>query len=383
MNLSSTLKIFPAFLICVYSSHAIAQPDTLIKQKTKKYSTCWTLSYEQGAMISNGSEVGDQLAHSSYYNGLEAHLGLCMNNQSDIYNQLYRHPVVGFGWYASTFHQVAIGYPNAVYYFFKLPLFEGKDQKFSISFLGALGISYNFNTYDSVTNPTNVYIGSDLNSYVNLALMLNYRFNSKWVADLSFGLKHFSNGSIKLPNFGINLTPVSLGITYKPKGFVPFTGERNVPRFIKNNQINIALISAIKNYEIGEPGYLKAGISINWLRMFTYKYRAGVGMDIFYSAQPESENQTTSTLSNSMSYGVVGSFEWVLNKHLYFPIGLGIYLKHHESNDERTWYYERIGFRYRLSNNLFAGVTIKAHKDVADIFEWTVGYTLNHDPNKY
>jgi hypothetical protein len=32
---------------------------------------------------------------------------------------------------------------------------------------------------------------------------------------------------------------------------------------------------------------------------------------------------------------------------------------------------------------MFAGITIKAHKGVADIFEWTVGYTLKHDPNKY
>ena len=106
-------------------------------------------------------------------------------------------------------------------------------------------------------------------------------------------------------------------------------------------------------------------------------------MDIFYSAQPKSENQSTSTFSNSMSYAIVASGEWVLNKHFYFPHAIGFYLKHNEANDERSSYYERIGIRYRFCNHLFAGVTIKAHKDVADIFEWTVGYTLHHDPNKY
>jgi len=79
----------------------------------------------------------------------------------------------------------------------------------------------------------------------------------------------------------------------------------------------------------------------------------------------------------------VGSAEWVLGKHFYIPIGLGFYLKHHKENDELKSYYERIGIRYRFNNKIFAGITIKAHKDVADIFEWTVGYTFLKDNNKY
>ena len=334
-------------------------------------------------MRGKGTESADKLASSTTYNGMEVQMGFINNDQSDVYNQLYNHPVFGFGWYASTFHQDIIGNPNAFYYFTKLPLYSEKNRKLSMSFFAGLGISFNFNPYDSVTNPTNVYIGTELNSYVNFGISMGYRISPKWVTDISLGFKHFSNGSVKLPNFGINIIPLSIGLTYKPKGFVPYAGERNVPQFIKNNQVNIAVIAAVKNYEIGEPSYLKAAVSVNWLRMFNYKYRLGVGLDIFYSAQPESENQTSTTFSNSMSYAVVASGEWVLNKHVYFPFGLGFYLKRNESNDERSSYYERIGIRYRFCNHLFAGVTIKAHKDVADIFEWTVGYTLHRDLNKY
>ena len=334
-------------------------------------------------MRGKGTESADKLASSTTYNAMEVQLGFNNNDLSDIYNQLYNHPVVGIGWYAATFHQDIIGSPNALYYFTELPLYSEKNRKLSMSFFAGIGISYNFNPYDSVTNPTNVYIGTELNSYVNFGISMGYRISPKWVTDISLGLKHFSNGSVKLPNYGINIIPLSIGLTYKPKGFVPYAAERNVPQFIKNNQLNFAVIAAVKNYEIGEPSYLKAAISVNWLRMFTYKYRLGVGLDIFYSAQPESENQTSTTFSNSMSYALVASGEWVLNKHFYFPFGLGFYLKHNESNDERCSYYERIGIRYRFCNYLFAGVTIKAHKEVADIFEWTVGYTLHHDPNKY
>ena len=159
--------------------NVVAQTDTVAGQETKKYSFSWTLSYEQGSMISNGSEKGDQLAQSSYYNGVDLQLGFHKNNQADIYNRIYHLPVHGIGWYASTFHQEAIGNPNAVYYFFKLPLWDNYGQKFSMSFLAAFGISYNFNHFDSITNPLNIYIGSDFNSYVNMSLQANYRFNPK------------------------------------------------------------------------------------------------------------------------------------------------------------------------------------------------------------
>jgi hypothetical protein len=79
----------------------------------------------------------------------------------------------------------------------------------------------------------------------------------------------------------------------------------------------------------------------------------------------------------------MGSGEWVLNRHIYIPVALGVYLHRNTSNDETNGFYERIGMRYRFSNNMFAGLTIKAHKGAADFFEWTQGYTLQHDPNRY
>ncbi len=378
-----TYKIISILLFSITTLKVGAQTDTIAGPKTKKFSFSYTLSYEQGSMISNGSEKGDQLAQSSYYNGVNLQLGFHKNNQVDIYNRIYHLPVYGIGWYASTFHQQAIGNPNAVYYFLKLPLWDNYGRKFSMSFLAAFGISYNFNHYDSITNPLNIYIGSDFNSYVNMSFMANYRFNHKWMADMSLGLKHFSNGSMKLPNFGINLVPVSISLTYKPSGFKPYTGDRNRLPFTRHNQYNIALIAAVKNYEPGGPTYMKTELSLNWLRMLNYKFRAGIGFDACYTAKSVSENNVEPELSEQMSYSIVGSAEWVLTKHFYIPIGLGFYLRQHEENDELKSYYERIGIRYRFNNKIFAGITIKAHKDVADIFEWTLGYTFLKDNNKY
>jgi hypothetical protein len=252
-----------------------------------------------------------------------------------------------------------------------------------MSYLAAFGLSYNFNPYDEISNPTGVFIGSYRNCYVNLALLTNYHFAPHWNASLSIGFKHFSNGSFQQPNYGINLIPLSVSLTYKPKPFKPFEGEKNIPKYIRHNQYNIAFIAGSKNYEEGEPNYFKGALSINYLRALSYKYKAGLGLDIYYAGGYEERNGEEATFSNTMSYAVVGSWEWALTKHLYVPVAFAVYLKHNEDNGERDPFYERVGIRYRFNNNLFTGVTIKAHKGVADIFEWTVGYTLRRDPNKY
>ena len=71
-------------LFTILVSSAFAQSDSLQKVKIKKYSKVWNLSFEQGAMLGNGTEVGDQLAEASYYNGLDFRLGFRLNNYSDI-----------------------------------------------------------------------------------------------------------------------------------------------------------------------------------------------------------------------------------------------------------------------------------------------------------
>jgi hypothetical protein len=314
--------------------------------------------------------------------GFEGRLGFKLNNHADAYNQVYRFPIMGVGFYASTFEEKEIGEPNAIFYYFNMPV-KMRKKNISLSYIGAFGLSYNFNPYDSLTNPSDVFIGSYNNCYFNFSFLLNYFFSPEWVGDFYLGIKHFSNGSFKQPNYGINLLLMGVGVSYRPKNS-SFVGiKRNLPPYIRHNQYNIALFMGNKNYAPGEPNYLKAGFGVNWLRTLGYKYRAGLGLDVYYSAQTGHRNDTQSTFSNSVSYAAVGSWEWALTRKLYVPVAFAVYLKRNKMNGEETPFYERVGIRYRLNNKIFAGVTIKAHKGVADFFEWTLGYSIFNDPNLY
>ncbi len=357
--------------------------DTLIPVPEKKFVKYLDLRFENGAMLSNDTDIGDQLVNSSYYNGLDLRLGFRQTNPYDIYSNVYRRPYFGLGWYSSTFQNADVGKPHALYFFLTMPFAFEQNKKFTFSYTAAFGISYKFNPYDSISNPGNIFIGSYRNCYVHLGFVANYKFNEKWAINGTIGFKHFSNGSFKQPNYGINLIPLTIGVSHRFGKEDIYNQKTEIPDYIRHNLVNITLLAASKNYEVGGDNYLKAGIGINFLRQINYKYRLGIGLDLYYAAQSDLRNDSDkSNFSKSYSYAVVGSWEWVLTKNLYAPIAIGIYLHRNEENGENTGFYERVGLRYRFAKHFTTGVTIKAHLGVADIFEWTIGYTFHKDPNK-
>ena len=382
------MKINLAFKHALFFALIVLFPSTVFSQtepvKTPKNVKYLDLRFENGAMLGNGTEIGDQLAAASYYNGLDIRLGFRKNDTTSMYSSVYRRPIFGLGWYASTFDTSAIGNPHALYFFLTIPFqFEGA-KRWSFGYTGAFGLSYKFVPYDEISNPANIFIGSERNCYVHLGVLANYKFSDNWSANATLGFKHFSNGSFKQPNFGINLVPFTLGVSYK-------IGKANVHQyktairpFTKFNLINVDVFAGSKNYVAGDPNYLKMGISVAALRKINYKYSLGVGVDAFYAAESQLRNTSdASNFSKSMSLAIVGTWEWHLTEHLYVPIGLAFYVHRNTENDEQKTYYERVGIRYRFNNNIYTGVTIKAHQGVADIFEWTIGYTFQKDPNKY
>jgi len=247
-----------------------------------------------------------------------------------------------------------------------------------------MGVSYDFNPYDTIANPANILIGSEINAYVHIGYNINFHINNKFTTFGSVGYKHFSNGATTLPNKGINLIPFSLGLRYKFNDNVIHKPDTKLPEFIRHNQMNIMLAVGSKNYNRDGENYFKSTLGFNLLRQFSYKYRAGGGIDFFYASSANFRNPSSaSDFSKAVSCAVVGSWEWVISRIIYVPMGLGLYLHRNEENGEAYPYYFRIGPRFRMNEHYNLGITIKAHGGHADYFEWSFVYTFHKDPNKY
>ncbi|TFV97851.1 hypothetical protein E4S40_04205 [Algoriphagus kandeliae] len=344
----------------------------------KQYKKVLEASFESGPLISNGQPWADAIKDLVSYHAIDIRLGWRKNTNS-FYGQLYRYPVFGVGLSTTLPYQSEIGRPQGVYWFFDIPFKEfSTSRKLNLSYFGHLGLGFNLNPYDSLDNPLNRYIGSELNSYIHLGLKLNYAITEQTQLFSMIGLKHFSNGSTKKPNAGINLIPVSIGVRYnfdKREEPIPELWER--PELLRSGYWSTAFYFGSKNYEVGEPSYFRGGVNLTYLWEKSYKYRYGVGLDVFFApGLKDRSGQDEVTFWDQTSIAAVGSWEWKLTEKLYIPVGFGVYLHRNEENQEFTWFYERVGLRYSLTDQLFTGIQIKAHKLKADFFEFTVGYSF-------
>jgi len=346
--------------------------------QTARFQKSLSFSYETGPMLSNGTDWGNEIKNAVDYKALDVKMGW-RKISNTTYNYLYRYPTLGIGLSSTLKNYKEIGMPHTIYGFMDIPFsISGQRDRVSFGYFLQLGVGFNLEPYDSLANPHNKYIGSNVNAYIHTGLSSTVRISPRTDFQATLGLKHFSNGAAKKPNAGINLFPLNLAMKVKLGDLKAIPTQK--PEIGKKELMsywNFALYTGVRNYEIGDPTYFRGGIGVNYLLEPTYKYRVGLGLDLFWAQGMEARfPEDDFSFKDQTSLAVVGSWEWQLTDRLYVPIAFGAYIYRNELNQEMTWFYERIGARYRFDNNMFAGMQIKAHKAKADFFEFTVGYTL-------
>ncbi|MCH2214524.1 MAG: acyloxyacyl hydrolase [Flavobacteriales bacterium] len=95
--------------------------------------------------------------------------------------------------------------------FFDLPLNKTRELGLKISF----GAGWITNPFDEEDNVRNSAIGSSLNATVGLEVHYNLNLSDKISIRPGIGIHHYSNGAWKMPNSGINLGLLRVGIMYR------------------------------------------------------------------------------------------------------------------------------------------------------------------------
>lgn len=361
------VPIITYIFLGLISSHVRAQSKKFIE-----------VSYDQGLIIGNNKDWATELIDKIDYAGVDVRFGW-RSSKNTYYNYINRFPSYGLGFTSAVNYYSEIGRPMGIYAFGEFPFGKNNFQrKLNFSYFAQIGLGFNMNPYDAETNPINGFVGTAANVHVHFGLKAAYQFSESVGIFSSIGTKHYSNGSIKKPNAGINFIPIAVGlrINLDKEQFSPGP-KPDFPPLEKRGFWNIAAYTGLKSYEIGEKAYFRGGLGLNYLWELSYKYRAGLGVDWFYGAgAKERFPDEDLAFLDVNSFALVGSWEWKLTEQLYMPIGLGVYLSKAHYNQEATRIYERIGVRYRMDNHVFAGLQIKAHKAKADFFEFTVGYTI-------
>jgi len=355
------------------------QLDTPYLQVPKRKQVIVQLDVENGGMLVPNQEIAQSLG-DVYYNGVNLRVGWQTDKDGDAYHQLYNYPIYGLGLYASTFRKPEIGTPTALYGFIAAPIGAGWFKRWDFNYRISLGLASNFEPYDEENNPLNVLLGSHRTVFIDLGAQTNYRLSSHLQVGLGVSFHHFSNGSIRQPNKGINLLPLSATLTYIPYRQTPDFTETELPELDEKGQIHLQYAVGIKQFDpSNRKRYFKSTLGIYWSYAVGYKWRLGVGGDLFYSDsgnQLEIAGNAVNEIGSMFSGGPAFYVDHVLTNRLYLNGNVGVYVHRKVFNGEIKPVFLRLGTRYKVWKNAYVGVSIKAHAAKADFVEWTMGYTI-------
>ncbi len=94
-----------------------------------------------------------------------------------------------------------------------------KNKLFDSYIQWGWGLAYLTRHYDQFTNPLNNAVGSAINNVTDFKVRIEKRLSTHWSAQMGLSFTHFSNGSARLPNYGINIPAFNLGAKWTPQPF--------------------------------------------------------------------------------------------------------------------------------------------------------------------
>lgn len=301
------------------------------------------------------------------------------------WERAYNYPILGLTFFYSPLgNNPILGSSLALMPFINFPLY--KTKTFTLGFRFALGVGYLTKKFDRISNYKDIAIGSHINAAINLMVEARYRLSEYFTLTAGLSLQHFSNGSLKTPNYGLNAPLVSLGLAFRPVRDNKDIGDRYIAptepfsTTLRNSiEFNFGAALGYKNMtsELGQ-NFLVYHLYENTFIQVSRKSKFGLGLDLSYDASHkkilELDGQPGASTIDVMRPGVNAAYELVIAK-LGFIMNLGVYLSGKEKTNGPL--YEKLCFQYNFSKNFFAHVLLKVHWGRADYIGWGLGYKFD------
>ena len=261
-----------------------------------------------------------------------------------------------------------------------------KSRKNQINFNLGIGLGYLTQKFDPKTNPKNSFIGSHLNAAINVSAEYSRMITNRFGLSAFVGLTHFSNGSTRTPNNGLNIAHAGLAA----KCFINEPKQR-IPRQPSDNQryktwekknLSLNFIFTYSQKDIDE--YLGYGLSwsvynlqINALKRVTGMSKVGVGFDLVYDLTDKEVLRYKSIGFNDLDIlkpGINAAYEIEFG-NTAFIFNVGCHLAGKELCEGRV--YQKLSMTQNIWKGLFATVSLTTHYSWADYIGFGLGYRIN------
>jgi hypothetical protein len=342
-----------------------------------------SLRYHPGFLIAHRSDVRNMEAHTQ---GFELHYSW-NNFTNEKWSSAYKKPRIGVG-----LLYMDLGRPDLNGYVFSvIPTFETSIHEKEGSYWAfrvGTGVGYLTRKFDIFENRRNQAIGSHVNGAMQFMLKWNKHFKDfPLFVDAGLGITHFSNGSFRVPNLGVNMPSLVVGLNYK------LAEDNGKEKPEKRNELSLSkqevyLAYAFKERTMSNPlgfNIWNIGYTRMWERKTARKWRAG-GDLFFDKTHPYTKelqeniyiDDVDALLRNAkvldfLEVGIYGGHMWQISR-LHVVADVGFYL--YKPTRHKYFTYQRIGVKYNFTDRLSTNLALKTHFGIADFFSWGVGYAL-------
>ena len=322
--------------------------------------------------------------------------------RSTYWGTVYPHAIQGIGiGYNTFFNGTELGNPLAVYVF-QSSRIARIAPRLSLDYEWNLGLSFHWKQYDKETNAYNRVIGSERDAYIYLNFLLNWQLSANTNLTAGIGFAHYSNGSTKFPNFGVNTLGGTVGVTHffgdNKESLLPVRSR--IESFTPYVSYDLILYGAYRQKRIYPDGAEKkmlvpgkfgiVGLNFNPLYNFNRYFRAGVSLDMQYDESANIvkyvANETLPTDPADLKFHKVPfraqfSVGLSLRAELVMPIfsvNVGIGKNLISSGADNNFVYQVLVLKTDITKNLFihTGYQLYHFKDPNNLM-FGIGYRFN------
>jgi hypothetical protein len=247
-----------------------------------------------------------------------------------------------------------------------------RQNKLQLSFKVAPGISYSSKIFDEVENENNTFVSTKINTVMEGNLLAHYQFSEHIHAFGGISFSHYSNGGVRLPNSGINIPALTVGMIYTPHPSRIIREYRDITPIARKVTAHLMYAGSLKavDEESNDLGYAWTLSGYGHWRLNHRSALTG-GLDLFYnstiSERVDDPDASEYRLAIHGGHDLIAgptSFLFQVGYYIYRPVEV-----------DKAFYW-RLGMKQQISSRVFAGFFLKAHMGRADVLEWGIGYIL-------
>ena len=281
--------------------------------------------------------------------------------------------------YAGLQNKEVLGELYAIRSFLEIPLYTRKQFSFIAKPL--MGVAYATRTFNPLENYKNLLIGTHVLANFGIEGIVNVNVGERFSIHTGIAFNHFSNGQIKLPNNGLNLTGIKAGLGYSFGNPVSITENKALDNVVKPKW-NLLIIptAGIKQIDFFyNDQFYTASISLEATRNINFLQNVGLGVALFYDESNIVDYERKFFTPISPSHNYVGGI-YLHHEFNFYPVVIPIQMGYYALNAEaeyRSKLFNRFGIRWHVTPSLFLNIMHKSDFFFrGDNIEWGIGYKI-------